>query len=84
MALKAKSPEVKEKRLKMFVFGPAGVGKTTAAIKFPNSYIIDTEKGTDFYANTIIKAKSAVLQTFNIDGLHRNMGRVFNAVTNAL
>ncbi len=65
--LKAKSPEVKEKRLKMLVYGPAGVGKTTAAIQFPNAYIVDTEKGTDFYANVINKAKSAVLQTLNVD-----------------
>lgn len=65
--LKAKVPEVKEKRLKMFVFGPAGVGKTTAAIQFPKSYIIDTERGTDFYADTIKKAGSVVLQTLNID-----------------
>lgn len=67
MTLKAKSPEVKEKRLKMLVYGPAGVGKTTAAIQFPSAYIIDTEKGTDFYATTINKAKSAVLQTLNVD-----------------
>jgi GTPase SAR1 family protein len=67
MALKAKSPEIKEKRLKMLVYGPAGVGKTTASIQFPNSYIIDTEKGTDFYAETINKVKSAVLQTLNVD-----------------
>lgn len=69
MALRGKKPEIKEKRLKMFVFGPAGVGKTTAAIQFPNAYIIDTEKGTDFYANTINSAKSAVLQTFNPDDI---------------
>jgi len=67
MALKAKKPEVKEKRLKMLVFGPAGVGKTMGAIQFPQSYIIDTEKGTDFYAGTISKNKSVVLQTLNPD-----------------
>ena len=45
-ALRAKKPEAVTKRLKLFMFGPAGVGKTTAAIQFPNSYIIDCEKGT--------------------------------------
>jgi len=65
--LKAKSPEVKEKRLKMFVYGPPGVGKTTAALQFPNSYIIDTEHGTDFYSESINKAKSVVLNTLNPD-----------------
>lgn len=67
MTLKAKVPEVMEKRLKMFVFGPAGVGKTTAVIQFPYCYIMDTERGTDFYANTIKDAKSVVLQTLNVD-----------------
>ena len=65
--LKAKSPEVKEKRLKMFIYGPAGVGKTTGVIQFPNSYVIDAEKGTDFYADTLNKVKSVVLQTLNPD-----------------
>lgn len=67
MALRAKKPEVKEKRLKMFVYGEAGIGKTTAAIKFPTSYIIDTEKGTDFYDGTISASNSQVFQTSNPD-----------------
>ncbi len=67
--LRAKKPEVKKKRLKMFIFGPAGVGKTTAAIQFPEAYIIDTEKGTDFYSNLIIKSNSAVSQTLNPDDI---------------
>lgn len=66
-ALKAVRPETVEKRLKLLVYGPAGVGKTTAAIQFPNSYIIDTEKGTDFYAKTIEKAGSVVLKTSDPD-----------------
>ncbi|MBP9706787.1 MAG: AAA family ATPase [Oligoflexales bacterium] len=63
--LRGKKPEVVVKRLKMFVYGPAGVGKTTAAIQFPNAYIIDTERGTDFYSNTIIKSNSVVFQSNN-------------------
>lgn len=69
MALKAIKPKVKEKRLKMFVYGQAGVGKTLAALQFPNSYVIDTEKGTDFYATTINKQNSVVLQTLNPDDI---------------
>lgn len=69
MVLLAKKPEVKEKRLKMFVFGEAGVGKTIAALQFPNAYIIDTEKGTDFYNDLIIDSNSAVLQTINPDDI---------------
>ena len=67
MVLKAKKPEVKEKRLKMFIYGVAGVGKTVAALQFPDSVIIDTERGTDFYANSILKSRSVVLQTLNPD-----------------
>lgn len=65
--LKAKKPEVKEKRLKMFVYGIAGIGKTLLALQFPNAYIIDTERGTDFYADIINKKNSVVLQTLNPD-----------------
>lgn len=61
--MKAKSPEAIKKRLKMFIYGQAGVGKTLSAIQFKNSYIIDCERGTDFYANSINKANSVVLQT---------------------
>lgn len=67
MALKGKKIEVVEKRLKMFVYGQAGVGKTVAALQFPNAYIIDTERGTDFYASLIKKSDSAVLQSLNPD-----------------
>lgn len=65
MALRAKKPTTIEKRLKMFVYGPAGIGKTTAALQFPKSYIIDTEKGTDFYTESIIKSDSVVFQSNN-------------------
>lgn len=68
-ALKATKPENKEKRLKMLVFGPPGVGKTTATLQFPSSYIIDTEHGTDFYAETINKAGSVVLNTLDVDDI---------------
>lgn len=67
MGLRAVKPEQKEKRLKMFVYGAAGIGKTTAAIMFPNAYIIDTERGTDHYAQTITKSGSAVFQSSVFD-----------------
>lgn len=63
MALRGKAPTEKEKRLKMFVYGPSGVGKTTAALLFPKAYVIDTEKGTDHYAKTINKMGSSVFQS---------------------
>jgi hypothetical protein len=61
--LRAKKPEAVTKRLKLFMFGPAGVGKTTAAIQFPNSYIIDAERGTENYDKLITASGSAVFQT---------------------
>lgn len=67
MALKAKKPEVKEKRLKLFLFGPPGSRKTTSALQFPNSVLIDMERGSEQYTKTITKAGSVVLETNNPD-----------------
>jgi hypothetical protein len=66
MALRAKKPEAVTKRLKLFMFGPAGVGKTTAAIQFPNSYVIDCERGTENYEKLVNESGSAVFQTTDI------------------
>jgi Cdc6-like AAA superfamily ATPase len=73
MALRATKPEVKEKRLKMFVYGPAGVGKTVAALQFPQSYVLDCEKGTDFYSEMITRNKSVRLQTLNPDEIREEI-----------
>lgn len=67
MALKAKKPEVKEKRLKLFLFGPPGSRKTTSALQFPKSVLIDMERGSGEYTKTINKAGSVVLETNNPD-----------------
>src|SRR3954462_10458546 len=61
--LRAKKPEAVTKRLKLFMFGPAGVGKTTAATQFPNSYIIDCERGAENYDKLITASNSVVYQT---------------------
>lgn len=67
MALKAKAPEVKEKKLKMFLFGPPGSRKTTSAIQFPKSVLIDMERGSENYSKSLEKAGSVVLNTTNPD-----------------
>jgi hypothetical protein len=67
MPPKAKTPEPKNKRVKMMVFSSPGLGKTTAAINWPKSVIIDMEHGTDNYHETIIKQGSVVLHTTNPD-----------------
>lgn len=61
MALRAKPPVKQSLRLKAFIYGPAGVGKTLAALQFPNAYIIDTAKETTRYAKLINDKKSEVL-----------------------
>lgn len=71
MALRGKSPTKEEKRLKALFFGPAGVGKTTAAIQFPRPYIVDTERGAvnDQYVDLINKKGGAVFATTDPDEL---------------
>jgi len=64
--LRARKPEAVDKRLKLFMYGPAGVGKTTAAIQFPNSYVIDCERGSENYDKLITASGSAVYQTVDI------------------
>lgn len=69
MALRGKKPELVEKRLKALFFGPAGVGKTTAAIQFPKPYLIDTERGAenDQYAKMLSDRGGAIFQTADFD-----------------
>lgn len=69
MALRGKKPEAVAKRLKALFFGPAGVGKTTAAIQFPKPYLIDTERGAenDQYVKLLQDAGGAYLFTTDFD-----------------
>lgn len=71
MALRGKKPETIEKRLKLLLFGKAGVGKTTAAIQFPKPYLIDTERGAenDSYVQTLSKQGGAYFFTNDPDEL---------------
>src|SRR5689334_19147720 len=64
--LRARKPEAVNRRLKHSMYGPAGDGNTTAAIQFPNSYIIDCERGTENYDKLITASGSAVFQTVDI------------------
>lgn len=66
MALRASKPEAVSKRLKLFLYGPAGVGKTTAVIQFPQSYIIDGERGCENYDQLITESGSVVYKTNDI------------------
>ena len=63
MALRAKIPKEIPRRLKLLLYGQAGVGKTMAAIQMPCPYIIDAERGTDHYGDMIEASGGAVFQT---------------------
>ena len=65
--LKFQDPDIKDKRLKLMLWGVWGAGKTTAAIQFPNAAIIDTEHSTDEYMATIKASGSKVLHTNDVD-----------------
>lgn len=43
--LRGIQPTAVKKRLKLFLYGKAGVGKTTAGISFPKPYLVDCERG---------------------------------------
>lgn len=78
MALRAKKAESVTKRLKLFMFGPAGVGKTTAAIQFPRSYIVDAEKGSENY-DKLINASGSVV--FHTNDMHEVVAEVKSLLT---
>lgn len=40
-----------EKRLKLFLWGDSGVGKTTLSLQFPKPVVIDMEGGADLYGD---------------------------------
>lgn len=44
-----KKPEITKTALKILAFGDSGTGKTTFALTFPKSVIVDSETGYDFY-----------------------------------
>lgn len=44
---KLRKPTAVEKRFKALFYGPAGSGKTTAAIQFPSPVLVDTEGGAE-------------------------------------
>lgn len=52
-----------EKRLKLFLWGDSGVGKTTLSLQFPKPVVIDLEGGADLYGESfafdVLKASTA-------------------------
>jgi hypothetical protein len=75
MALRGTKPKAVQKRLKALFFGPAGVGKTTAAIQFPQPYLIDTERGAenDQYVKLLEASGGAYFSTSDFDDMLREV-----------
>jgi len=52
-----------KKRLKLFLWGDSGVGKTTLALQFPKPVVIDLEGGADLYGESfdfdVLRASTA-------------------------
>lgn len=51
MSLFTKANADGNRRLKMYVYGKTGTGKTITSLQFPNPAVIDAEKGTDHYVD---------------------------------
>jgi Cdc6-like AAA superfamily ATPase len=71
MALRAKKPTAIQKRLKFFLYGSAGVGKTMSAIQWMDAYLIDCERGAEeaSYVKQLAKAGSEIFQTNELDDI---------------
>jgi len=67
MALRATKPSARTRRLKLLMYGDAGVGKTTACCQMPAPYLIDSERGTDNYHELVNAVGGAVFQTTSIE-----------------
>jgi len=52
-----------DRRLKLFLWGDSGVGKTTLSLQFPKPVVIDLEGGTDLYGESfdfdVLRASTA-------------------------
>jgi hypothetical protein len=65
-----------EKRLKLFLWGDSGAGKTTLALQFPKPVVIDMEGGTDLYGDAfdfdVLRATTADEVMEAVDWLLQN------------
>lgn len=71
-----KQAKAVEKKIKLFVYGDSGVGKTTLALQFPSPVVIDLEAGTDLYGSDynfdVLKANTIDEVMEAIDWLYKN------------
>ena len=69
--LRGKKPKEVRPRLKALFYGASGVGKTTAALNFPQVYLIDTEQGAIHtqYVDLLEKSGGVSFQTTDFNEL---------------
>lgn len=75
------------KKLKVLIYGPAGTGKTRAALTFPRPAVVDSEGGTDLYAGrdgvpafAVMRAKSMDELNAAIAFIQQDKGRTFDTL----
>src|SRR5690348_3365931 len=63
--LRAVKPKSLEQRLKLFLYGKAGVGKTYAAFNFPKPYVLESENSSEIkeYSDMLDKNGGMVFKT---------------------
>lgn len=63
--------KIKKSRMKIFLYGEFGCGKTYATCEFPNAYFFDTEDSVSIeeYYNLLVKNNSAPVITTDIDDI---------------
>ena len=66
-ALRGITPDKIVKRGKLFLYSKWGCGKTLTALQFPQSYILDTERGAENYPTLIRRGKSSYLSTGDLE-----------------
>lgn len=75
--IKIEKPGTHKKGLKILVYGDTGTGKTSFALTFPKSLILDTEDGYEWYENTE-KAKNmaGIARSQSFDDLDNLLGQL--------
>ena len=67
--------EAKAKRLKMYIYGGTGTGKTVTSLHFPNPAVIDTERGTEYYGGMFNFHR---IETSDPDKLNKALDELLN------
>jgi hypothetical protein len=62
-----KKPTRDDRRLKLYVYGEAGSGKTITSLFFPSPAVVDCDGGTDFYTDKFdfVRIKSTSIDEIN-------------------